>query len=202
MTTASTLDPTTEQTQTHQAPYALPPYPQMIMEAIEASNDVNGCSKTAIADYIDSTQITLPPSHATLLNYHLNQMKLSGHLVMVKNNFAKPDPNGPPKRGRGRPPKAKPLVDTSNVTTVPAPSVLPARPRGRPPKAKDLSEVSSSSAIQEKPEGERRGRGRPPKRKTADSERVEAEDAPAVKPDGERRGRGRPPKAKPVMVLC
>uniref|UniRef100_M4ECY7 ENTH domain-containing protein n=1 Tax=Brassica campestris TaxID=3711 RepID=M4ECY7_BRACM len=103
-------------------PFSLPPYPRMIMEAIEASN---GCNKTAIVKHIESTQITLPPSHLTLLNYHLNRMKQSGRIVIVKNNYTKPDPNAPPKCGRGRPPKPKPEGENKGTT---------GRPRGRPPK--------------------------------------------------------------------
>lgn len=128
-------------------PFSLPPYPrvlynftvsdleivfphlnrfcfvgfQMIMEAIGASN---GCNKTAIVKHIESTQITLPPSNLTLLNYHLNRMKQSGQIVIVKNNYTKPDPNAPPKCGRGRPPKPKPEGENKGTT---------GRPRGRPP---------------------------------------------------------------------
>ncbi|CAB4295803.1 unnamed protein product [Prunus armeniaca] len=86
---------------------SLPPYPEMIMAAIEALNDSNGSNKSAIATYIESTYGDLPPAHATLLAHHLNKMKQSGELVLVKNNYMKPDPNAPPKRGRGRPPKPK-----------------------------------------------------------------------------------------------
>ncbi|EOA24753.1 hypothetical protein CARUB_v10018031mg [Capsella rubella] len=175
--------------------FSLPPYPQMIMDAIEASNDPNGCNKTAIAKYIESTQITLPPSHNTLLNYHLNHMKQSGQLVIVKNNYMKPDPNGPPKRGRGRPPKPKPDVDPSNAAAVSAPSASPPRPRGRPPKSKD----SQSEPKPKAPSSSGRPRGRPPKKQKTESETVKAEETPA-QPEGERRGRGRPPKVKPAMV--
>lgn len=166
------------------------------MDAIEASNDPNGCNKTAIAKHIESTQITLPPSHMTLLNYHLNQLKNSGKIMMVKNNYMKPDPNGPPKRGRGRPPKPKPEGDSSHVAAVPAaPSVSPPRPRGRPPKSKEAPSEPKSKA----PSGSGRPRGRPPKKQKTESETVKAE-APTAQPEGERRGRGRPPKVKPAMV--
>ncbi|RID60305.1 hypothetical protein BRARA_F03469 [Brassica rapa] len=179
------------------SPFSLPPYPQMIMEAIEASNDANGCNKTAIAKHIESTQTSLPPSHMTLLSYHLNQMKQSGQIAMVKNNYMKPDPQAPPKRGRGRPPKAKPQGESSHVA-VPAPSVSSPRPRGRPPKAKDpSSEVETKVAA---PSGSGRPRGRPPKKQKTESEAVKADVEPAEAPAGERRGRGRPPKAKPAMV--
>nr|NP_001303023.1 HMG-Y-related protein A-like [Brassica napus]AAF22135.1 high mobility group protein I/Y [Brassica napus] len=179
------------------SPFSLPPYPQMIMEAIEASNDANGCNKTAIAKHIESTQTSLPPSHMTLLSYHLNQMKQSGQIAMVKNNYMKPDPQAPPKRGRGRPPKAKPQGESSHVA-VPAPSVSSPRPRGRPPKAKGpSSEVETKVAA---PSGSGRPRGRPPKKQKTESEAVKADVEPAEAPAGERRGRGRPPKAKPAMV--
>ncbi|WZZ73706.1 hypothetical protein YC2023_085076 [Brassica napus] len=183
------------------SPFSLPPYPQMIMDAIEASNDANGCNKTAIAKHIESTQASLPPSHMTLLSYHLNQMKQSGQIAMVKNNYMKPDPHAPPKRGRGRPPKAKPQGDSSHVAVpAPAPSVSSPRPRGRPPKAKEpSSEVETKVAA---PSGSGRPRGRPPKKQKTESEAVKAEVEPAEAPagTGERRGRGRPPKAKPAMV--
>ncbi|KAL1219500.1 HMG-Y-related protein A [Cardamine amara subsp. amara] len=180
---------------------SLPPYPQMIMEAIESSNDVNGVNKTAILKYIESTQITLPPSHTTLLNYHLNQMKVSGQIVIVKNNYMKPNPNPPPKRGRGRPPKPKPEGDSSHVAAVSAPSVSPPRPRGRPPKSKEL-QSESETVTQPKskaPTVSGRPRGRPPKKQKTETETVKAEE-PTAQPNGERRGRGRPPKVKPAMV--
>uniref|UniRef100_M4E7W4 H15 domain-containing protein n=1 Tax=Brassica campestris TaxID=3711 RepID=M4E7W4_BRACM len=166
---------------------------------IEASNDATGCNKTAIAKHSESTQTSLPPSHMTLLSSHLNQMKQSGQITMVKNNYMKPDPQAPPKRGRGRPPKAKPQGESSHVAVpAPAPSVSSPRPRGRPPKAKDpSSEVETKVAA---PSGSGRPRGRPPKKQKTESEAVKADVEPAEAPAGERRGRGRPPKAKPAMV--
>ena len=138
----------------------------MIMAAIEASNDANGCNKTAIAKHIESTQSILPPSHSTLLNYHLNQMKQSGQIVMVKNNYMKPDPHAPPKRGRGRPPK--PQGDSSHVA-IPAPSVSPPRTRGRPPKVNDSSSEAKSKVS---PSVSGTPRGRPPKKAKKESEKV------------------------------
>ncbi|CAN6859115.1 unnamed protein product [Brassica oleracea] len=181
---------------TEQHPISLPPYPQMIMAAIEASNNnANGCNKTAIAKHIETTQSILPPSHSTLLNYHLNQMKQSGQIVMVKNNYMKPDPHAPPKRGRGRPPKPKPKPrpqgDSSHVA-IPAPSVSPPRTRGRPPKVND-----SSSEVSPSVSG--RPRGRPPKKAKTESEKVK--EATSQPSNGERRGRGRPPKVKPVVMV-
>uniref|UniRef100_A0A1J3J6L0 HMG-Y-related protein A n=1 Tax=Noccaea caerulescens TaxID=107243 RepID=A0A1J3J6L0_NOCCA len=201
---ASATDQHSSDSQSQQQPaFSLPPYPQMIMEAIESLNDKNGSNKTTIAKHIESTQHALPPSHTTLLNYHLNHMKQSGQIVIVKNNYMKPDPNAPPKRGRGRPPKPKPPVDSSHVA-IPAPSVSPPRPRGRPPKSKESpSEQPPSSSIQPKskePSVSGRPRGRPPKKQKTDSETVKADAPPTVQPNGERRGRGRPPKVKPAMV--
>ncbi|AAF79232.1 F10B6.31 [Arabidopsis thaliana] len=179
--------------------FSLPPYPQMIMEAIESLNDKNGCNKTTIAKHIESTQQTLPPSHMTLLSYHLNQMKKTGQLIMVKNNYMKPDPDAPPKRGRGRPPKQKTQAESdaaaAAVVAATVVSTDPPRSRGRPPKPKDPSEPPQEKVIT----GSGRPRGRPPKRPRTDSETVAAPE-PAAQATGERRGRGRPPKVKPTVV--
>nr|AAM60937.1 linker histone protein, putative [Arabidopsis thaliana]BAH57156.1 AT1G14900 [Arabidopsis thaliana] len=171
----------------------------MIMEAIESLNDKNGCNKTTIAKHIESTQQTLPPSHMTLLSYHLNQMKKTGQLIMVKNNYMKPDPDAPPKRGRGRPPKQKTQAESdaaaAAVVAATVVSTDPPRSRGRPPKPKDPSEPPQEKVIT----GSGRPRGRPPKRPRTDSETVAAPE-PAAQATGERRGRGRPPKVKPTVV--
>ncbi|GMP40885.1 hypothetical protein CsSME_00011169 [Camellia sinensis var. sinensis] len=153
------------------APPSLPQYPEMIMAAIEALNDKNGSSKSAITKHIEATASSdVPGAHATLLSHHLNKMKQSGQLVMVKNNYMKPDPNAPPRRSRGRPPepKAQPPPDAEEAS--------PPRPRGRPPKSTDPLAP-------------------PPATKKAKT------DAPATPPpSGERRGRGRPPKVKPAVA--
>ncbi|XP_010554409.1 PREDICTED: HMG-Y-related protein A-like [Tarenaya hassleriana] len=177
-------------------PFSLPPYPQMIMQAVEALGDKSGSNKTAISKHIESLHPNLPPSHATLLSYHLSQLKQNGQLVMVKNNYMKPNPDAPPKRGRGRPPKPKPPVDSNDVVAV-----APPRPRGRPPKSRVPSEPSN----QPKPKpssGSGRPRGRPPKKPRTDSETTSAPaaDPAPSQPNGERRGRGRPPKVKPVVA--
>ncbi|KAL6218781.1 hypothetical protein ACLB2K_011990 [Fragaria x ananassa] len=49
------------------APPALPDYPKMVMEAIEALNETGGSNKTSIAQQIESTHSDLPPAHTTLL---------------------------------------------------------------------------------------------------------------------------------------
>ncbi|KAL6969980.1 hypothetical protein U1Q18_029690 [Sarracenia purpurea var. burkii] len=158
------------------APPSLPQYPELIMAAIEALNDKNGSSKSAISKHIEDTYGELPAAHTTLISHHLNKLNQSGELVMVKNNYMKPDPNAPPRRGRGRPPKPRDSVSETTVVGSP-------RPRGRPPKEDGSSSTSG------------RPRGRPPKKaKTAAP--------PPPPPNGERRGRGRPPKVKPSVAAA
>ncbi|XP_057960443.1 HMG-Y-related protein A [Malania oleifera] len=170
---------------------SLPQYPEMIIAAIEALNDENGSNKSAISKYIESTYRDLPAAHPTLLAHHLNKMKQNGELAMVKNNFMKPDPNAPPKRGRGRPPKPK-------VPLPPGTVLPPPRPRGRPPKPRDpfapLSPVKKKS-----PSGSGKPRGRPPKKpKVADS--AGPPGAAGIPTPVASRPRGRPPKVKPPVA--
>ncbi|CAH8342389.1 unnamed protein product [Eruca vesicaria subsp. sativa] len=151
------LQQTPNPPQIHELPFSLLPYPQMIMEAIEALKE---CSKTAIVKHIESSLTHLPPSHLTLLNYHLNLMKQSGQIVFVRNNYMKPDTlKSEPQedeshvavtshslRPRGRPSKSK--------------EVPPRRQRGRPPKTvkgDDGAKNEGNNGVV------RRGRGRPPK---------------------------------------
>lgn len=163
----------------------------MIMAAIEALNDPSGSNKSVIAKQIESTYGDLPPAHSTLLAHHLNKMKQSGELVLVKNNYMKRDPNAPPKRGRGRPPKPKEPLPPGTV-------VSPPRPRGRPPKPKDPSvpppppKRKASAAVSGKK------RGRPPKDKPAAAASAPA--PAAAGGGGVKRGRGRPPKVKPAVA--
>ncbi|XWS22857.1 hypothetical protein CRYUN_Cryun29cG0072000 [Craigia yunnanensis] len=172
----------TEETNNTQGPppsqqSSIPDYPQLILEAIEALNEKDGSNKSAISKHIESTHSDLPGAHSTVLSHHLNKMKQSGQIVMLKNNYSKPDPNAPPKRGRGRPPKPKAPIPPGTV-------VSPPRPRGRPPKPKDpfalpKPKITASTG---------RPRGRPPKKaKTATA-------AAPSPPPGVKRGRGRPPK--------
>ncbi|KAE8719263.1 HMG-Y-related protein A [Hibiscus syriacus] len=152
----------------------LPDYTQLILEAIDALDEKAGSNKTTIAKHIESTHSDLPAAHTTLLSHHLNKMKQSGQIVMLKNNYMRPDPNAPPKRGRGRPPKPKAPLPPGTV-------VSPPRPRGRPPK-------DPLAPPKPKPTpGTGRPRGRPPKTAKA---------TPPVDPPtpGVKRGRGRPPK--------
>ncbi|KAI4379080.1 hypothetical protein MLD38_005419 [Melastoma candidum] len=177
----------------------LPPYPELIIAAIDALNDPNGSNKTTISRHIESLYPNLPSSHATLLSHHLNRMKQDGDLVMLKNNYMRPDQDAPPKRGRGRPRK------NVEPTALPVQAAAPSspRPRGRPPKSGD-SEAQPKSKPVPNVSGKKRGR---PRKEKADvsggSEPVaEAEtEAQAPAAVGEvggvvKRGRGRPPKAK------
>ncbi|WOK94007.1 hypothetical protein Cni_G02709 [Canna indica] len=166
-------------------------YPEMIMEAIEALNEKNGSNKSAISKYIESTYGELSPSHASLLAEHLARMRESGELLFTKNNYLRPGPDAPPKRGRGRPPKPKPDLPLGAVPSSP-------RPRGRPPKPKDpLAAAVAKAAV-----GLPRPRGRPPKVSRPDASVTTAPAAAtAAAADGGvvvKRGRGRPPKVKPA----
>lgn len=166
---------------------------KMILAAIEAIDEKTGSSKAAISKQMESTYPDLPAAHATLLAHHLEKMKQEGQLVLVKNNYMKPDPDAPPKRGRGRPPKPKTPLPPGTV-------VSPPRPRGRPPKPRDpfappAPPKQKSSSSSGGGSGSGRPRGRPPKKaKTASSTPA----APA--PAGTPRGRGRPPKVKPAVA--
>ncbi|XP_058079221.1 HMG-Y-related protein A-like [Magnolia sinica] len=157
------------------------PYSEMILAAIEALDDKNGSSKSAISEYIESSYDDLPQDHSTLLADYLNRMKESGELTMLKNNYMRPNPDAPLKRGRGRPPKAKLPIPPGTV-------VSPPRPRGRPPKPKDPSDLAAAPV---KVSGPPRPRGRPPKKAR-----------PAVgMSTGSPRPRGRPPKAKAPFAV-
>ncbi|KAG8087257.1 hypothetical protein GUJ93_ZPchr0010g10299 [Zizania palustris] len=152
----------------------LPPYPEMILAAIEALNDKNGSNKSAISRYIEEKYGALPPAHASLLTAHLARMKESGELIFLKNNYFRADaPDAPPKRGRGRPPKPK---DPTAPPPPPRPKPASPRPRGRPPKSKGpIADAAAPAAKKAKTAPSaaadgttpvKRGRGRP-RRQTA-----------------------------------
>lgn len=163
----------------------LPDYTQLIMEAIEALDEPNGSNKSAISKQIESVLTDLPAAHSTLLSHHLNKMKQSGQLALIKNNYMKPDPSAPPKRGRGRPPKPKEPLPPGTVSSPP-------RPRGRPPKPRD---PFAPPPPPKSPMGSGRPRGRPPKK--AKNAAPVAASAPVT---GVKRGRGRPPKVKAAVA--
>ncbi|KAL0315625.1 UNVERIFIED_CONTAM: HMG-Y-related protein A [Sesamum radiatum] len=174
-------------------PGTLPQYPEMILAAIEALNEENGSNKSSISKHIEATYGNLPPAHSTLLTHHLNKMKSAGQLLFIKNNYLKPDPNAPPRRGRGRPPKPKSPLPPGTVSPPP-------RPRGRPPKSRDATApppppkpkpTSTTATVSGKK------RGRPPKGAT---EGAGAAPPPSTATGGAPRGRGRPPKVKPAVA--
>ncbi|CAL5189865.1 unnamed protein product [Lathyrus oleraceus] len=184
-------------------PLSLPPYPELILKAIDSLNEPNGSNKSAISNYIESVYGELPEGHSVVLLYHLNQMKESGDLVFAKNNYLRPDPNAPPKRGRGRPPKAK-----DPLASPPSGAVSTPRPRGRPPKDPNAPPKTPKAS------GSGRPRGRP--KKIARTEDVDASTPSPVSvaavnvdvvvpcvaavPTSSGRPRGRPPKVKPQLT--
>ncbi|XP_030952876.1 HMG-Y-related protein A-like [Quercus lobata] len=180
-------------------PKSLPPYPEMIMDAIEALDEKNGSNKSAISRHIESTYGDLPAGHSALLTDHLNNMKDSGELVFYKNNYIKPDPNAPPRRGRGRPPKPKGLISQIFDSG-------PARPRGRPPKDPNAAVLPKSPKAPPKlpkvkaSSGSGKPRGRPRKmaRPSGGLGGTTATTEPTATTTG--KPRGRPPKVKDSMT--
>ncbi|KAF8398974.1 hypothetical protein HHK36_014839 [Tetracentron sinense] len=180
-------------------PPPLPQYSEMIFAAIDGLNDKDGSSKSEISSYIESTYVDLPTEDSSVLSLHLNKMKESGDIIMVNNNYLRPNPDiAPPKRGRGRPPKLNsnpnpnpkpklPLAADENVLSSP-------RPRGRPPKPKDPSAVDSPPKVSSGTE-KARGRGRPPKKA-----RTSGAVASTTTTTGPARPRGRPPKIKNTVA--
>ncbi|PSS21463.1 HMG-Y-related protein like [Actinidia chinensis var. chinensis] len=145
-------------------PPSLPPYPEMILEALDALKDKDGPNKSVISKYIESTYGDMPAGHSNLLSHHLNKMKEDGILVFLKNCYMRFDPNAPTRRGRGRPPKRKTPAAAEAAEEVEV-SASPARPRGRPRKDPNApppppKEVKSGGVVGPK---SGRPRGRPPK---------------------------------------
>ncbi|XP_048635565.1 histone H1.8-like [Brassica napus] len=199
-----------------------PHYSEMICSAISALNEPDGSSKQAISRYIERFYTGIPPAHGSLLTHHLRTLKNSGVLVMVKKSYKLaaavlepprsgfnetqqlPDPaatSAPQtqtqKRGRGRPPKAKPTLEQNQLAVSEQMQAQPPpvkRPPGRPRKDGALPTVKASV-----PGGEEiaKRRGRPPSGRAAGRERK-----PAVVPapvsvfpyvaNGGVRRRGRP----------
>lgn len=188
-------------------PSPIPPYPEMILAAIEGLGDKNGSNKSAISKFIEEKYGELPPAHASLLTAHLARMKESGELIFLKNNYFRADaPDAPPKRGRGRPPKARdPNAPPPPPKSPAASSAGTGRGRGRPPKAKSPLDA----AVKQATAGMPKARGRPPKKaKTEDgaaaAPKPKPAPAPAPAPAGDgsapvKRGRGRPPKVRPAV---
>ncbi|KAL6225772.1 hypothetical protein ACLB2K_004621 [Fragaria x ananassa] len=169
-------------------PPSLPPYPEMILKAIEGLNESNGSNKSSISRYIESTYGELPAGHSGLLSDHLSKMKDSGELVFWKNNYTKADPNAPPRRGRGRPPKPK------DPDQAQAADLASGRPRGRPPKDPDAPprppKVKASPGS-EKPRGRPRKMARPTGGLSGSTTTTDSVTG---------RPRGRPPKVKDSLT--
>ncbi|KAJ6396475.1 HMG-Y-RELATED PROTEIN A [Salix viminalis] len=172
-------------------PPSLPPYPEMIWSAIAALNETGGSNKTSIAKYIESKYGDLLAGNTALLSHHLNRMTDTGELVFCKNNYMKPDPNAPPKRGRGRPPKPKDPI-------APAADLPPARPRGRPPKDPNAppKPPKATAAGTGRPRGRPRKMARPARGITGTPTATTAVPMTA----GSGRPRGRPPKVKAAVM--
>lgn len=156
----------------------------MIMSAIELSNDKNGINKSTISKFIESTYGDVPTGHSALLSDHLNKMKDNGELVFWKNNYMKPDPNGTPKRGRGRPPKPKQYLPEEPIFSLP-------KPRGRPPKDPNTTPKSPKDKVSS---GSGKPRGRPRKMARPSGGLDVSTGTPTITTTG--KPRGRPPKVK------
>ncbi|KAI3717493.1 hypothetical protein L1987_69143 [Smallanthus sonchifolius] len=180
----------------------------LILAAIEVLDSKNGATKSRISKQIEASYGSVPAAHKTLLSHHLNKMRASGELALIKNNYLKVDRNTPPPRGRPSKPKepvpegtvispprlrGRPRKSLDPSNPIPAPSVS-GRKRGRPRKTVVPStgeEKGRSPPLTEGDStlppsaGEKRGRGRPRKVKTY-----------AGGSGGERRGRGRPRKVE------
>ncbi|PWA51847.1 winged helix-turn-helix DNA-binding domain, AT hook-like protein [Artemisia annua] len=153
---------------------SLPPYSEMILSAIDALKEKEGCSESAISTYIQSTCGYLPEDHTNILTDNLNKLVESGELVLSNNNYTRPEASASVKRGRGRPPKAK---DPNAETPTQAAAV-----------AQSGSEV-------------KRGRGRPKKDPNAppSAKKVKVAAAPAA-PSSTGKPRGRPRKVQPELT--
>ncbi|GAB4845295.1 hypothetical protein Ancab_038704 [Ancistrocladus abbreviatus] len=184
-----------------------PPYAEMITTAISALRENGGSSKKAITKYIDRVYTNLPASHSALLTHHLKRLTSTGQLVMVKKSYMLPgsitegnlvNPSSSlPKRGRGRPPKLKPVPAGAGVPFVQPNSVGPVVDNGH---------GNGPTLSKKRP-------GRPPKPKTVGLAvvplypEVQAQENPGLVGAGLVNGsvipkrRGRPPKSKVVGTL-
>ncbi|KAG5041814.1 hypothetical protein JHK82_013913 [Glycine max] len=150
-----------------------PPYDEMIYTAIGALKERDGSSKRAIGKYIEQVYKDLPPTHPALLTHHLNRLKSSALLVLVKKSYKLPGshhlPALQPQKTRGRPPKPKPHPVWPPVApglptvqpilpTASVPNGSP-RPRGRPKKSFTAAGAPALSAVAGAARGRGRGRG-------------------------------------------
>ncbi|OWM62634.1 HMG-Y-related protein A [Punica granatum] len=158
-----------------------PSYDEMILAAVAALKSPGGSSKKAISDYIQQNYPNLPPNHGTLLTHHLRSLKTGGRLLMTRNNYRLPDPEGSPRLRRGRPAKSQAVLAPDAIVPVPS--------DGEAPKADEAGTSGS----------QKRGRGggrRPAKRQNTGP--AEAVPPPANATGRPKRARGRPARLMKV----
>ncbi|KAL9252437.1 HMG-Y-related protein [Drosera capensis] len=192
------ISTTETETATASAP-SHPPYPEMIFGAVAALKEEGGSSKQAISRYIEQAyHDLLPPAHPALLTHHLQQLRNSGHLIIVKKSYMLPHASAAAQLDVT-------AINSNNIESIESTLVVSGgetvvRKRGRPPK------------VAENGSGKRRGR--PPKVKTVEEvplNIVPIQPEEAVK-EAEgvhggvtesvgvvKRGRGRPRKLETVV---
>lgn len=131
----------------------------MIMEALDSLNPTEGANKSTISKFMETKYGEMPCGHSDLLSRHLSMMKDNGELVFIKNNYLKPGPTAPPKRGRGRPPKPKEPLPPGTISAPPRPRGRPRKDPNAPPAPKKSKPPSSPTSIP----STGRPRGRPRK---------------------------------------
>ncbi|KAL3323510.1 hypothetical protein AABB24_037913 [Solanum stoloniferum] len=124
-----------------------PEYPQMIYDALDALQQKEGSNKSSISKYIESKYGNMTDAHSKLLTYHLDRMKQTGELIFLKNNYIKPGPDAPPKRGRGRPPKPKTTLPQGTEIAAPKPRGRPKKDPNAPPTPKKPKPTSVPSEL-------------------------------------------------------
>ncbi|KAL2342354.1 hypothetical protein Fmac_003639 [Flemingia macrophylla] len=176
-----------------------PPYEEMIYTAIGALKEKDGSSKRAIGKYIEQVYKDLPPTHSALLTHHLNRLKSSNLLVMVKKSYKLPGSASDPIPIPMPMPMPMPMP-------IPIPVPLPAshRTRGRPPKPKPSDPVWASLGLSDSLAAKRRP-GRPKKIGPLPTPNP-AVPARRGRPPGSVRSKlpkrpGRPPKPKSVSAI-
>ncbi|KAK1587459.1 hypothetical protein Q3G72_013054 [Acer saccharum] len=72
-----------------------PPYAEMIYATITTLKKKNRSSKIVIGKHIEQSYSNLPANHSTLLTQHLQRLKNTGHLLMVKKSYKLPRCDAP-----------------------------------------------------------------------------------------------------------
>ncbi|KAK4857647.1 hypothetical protein QYF36_004030 [Acer negundo] len=106
-----------------------PPYAEMIYAAIMALKKKDGSSKIAIGKHIEQSYSNLPANHSTLLTQHLQRLKNTGYLLMVKKSYKLPrcDASVPETNNNNN------QYNAINISSL-AHGSKTSRGRGRPPK--------------------------------------------------------------------